>query len=212
MMGRQPLIHIPGGIYSVTSKCNNAEFHFNAKEKFEMYLEHLIGCKDKLGFEMYDIVCMSNHVHELYRIPEKNVTIADILKRVKGHFARKFNIRYGRRDHFWRNKPFYRVVEDERHAFYTMRYNHWNPVHAGLVDHPAEWPFSGYRFHMLGKREGLIGRLLTPIPGIDPTEAILMQSSALKREIAEILNDKKRRFIGSSSYINKMHRTHSSST
>lgn len=206
IMGRQPLIHIPDGIYSVTSKCNNAEFRFDAGEKFEMYLEHLLECKEKLGFELYDISCMSNHVHELYRVPKKDVTIADILQRVKGHFARKFNIRYGRKDHFWRNKPFYRVVEDEQYAFYSMRYNHWNPVRAGLVEHPAQWPFSGYRFHMLGKREGLIGRLLTPIPEVDPTDAILNESPSLAREIAEILNDNKMRFIGTPSYIKKMSR------
>jgi len=200
-MSRQPLIHVPGGIYSVTSKCNNAEFHFNANEKFELYLEHLIDCKNKMGFEMYDIVCMSNHVHELYRVPDNEITISDILKRVKGHFAQKFNIRFARRDHFWRSKPFYRVVEDEQYAFHIINYNHWNPVRAGLVDHPAQWPYSGYRFHILGERYGIIGHLLSPLPGIDPTEEILRSSPKLTESIQSLLENKRLRFVGNETLI-----------
>jgi len=75
---------------------------------------------------------MSNHVHELYRIPEK-VTIAEILQLVKGFFARKFNKSFGRTGHFWKNKPFYRIIENEEYALSTMNYFHWNPVKAGMV-------------------------------------------------------------------------------
>jgi hypothetical protein len=59
-MSRLPLIHIPNGIYSVVSKCNNNEFHFDAVEKFLYYLDHLLECKQKLGFKLYDVCCMSN--------------------------------------------------------------------------------------------------------------------------------------------------------
>ena len=194
-MARQPLIHVPNGIYSVTSKCNNNEFHFNAHEKFEMYLRHLINCKEKLGFELYDIVCMSNHVHELYRVPE-DVTISDILHRVKGHFSLKFNIKYGRKHHFWKHKSFWRIVEDEEYAFHIMSYNHWNPVRAGMVSHPAEWPYSGYRFHILGERKGRIEQLLTPIPGIDPSEGLLRQTPQLEQDIHRLLTCERMRFIG----------------
>lgn len=194
-MARQPLTHVPNGIYSVTSKCNNDEFHFNADEKFEMYLKHLLECKEKLGFEMYDIACMSNHVHELYRVPEK-VTIADILQRVKGHFARKYNIAYGRRDHFWRNKPFYRIVDNEQYAFHLMNYLHWNAVRAGLVSHPAQWPYSGYRFHILRERSGTMGKLLSTLPGIDPSEELLRHSPALVQEIRKIMKNNRIHHFG----------------
>lgn len=204
-MSRQTLIHIPNGIYSVVSKCNNDEFHFNAEEKFQSYLSHLMECKEKQGFELYDIVCMSNHMHELYSVPE-DVTIAQILHRVKGLFARKYNVRYGRKDHFWRNKPFYRIVENEEYAFHSMNYFHWNPVLAGLVQHPAEWPFSGYRFHMLGERKGIMAKLLTPLPGIDPTEALLNTSPNFTRYVQEVLADSSARVIGSPAFIERISR------
>ncbi len=203
-MSRLPLIHIPHGIYSVVSKCNNDEFHFNAKEKFEYYLRHILECKKELGFKIYDICCMSNHTHEMYVVPE-DVTIATILQRIKGHFSLKFNKKFGRSGHFWRNKPFYRIVEDEQYALNSCYYYHTNPVRAGLVTHPAQWPYSGYRFHVLGERLGIIGELLDPIPGFTAAD---WQSVATKenQEIANMLGKPRNRFIGSIPFGRRMKR------
>lgn len=198
-MARLPLIHIPNGLYSVVSKCNNNEFLFDATEKFELYLQHLLDCKKYFGFIIYDLVCISNHVHELYRVSE-NTTIAQILQRVKGMFAKKFNKRFGRSNHFWKNKPFYRIVEDEKYAFNTMNYFHWNPVKAGLVKKPEEWPFSGYRFHILRERKGLMSQLLDPIDCVmDPKE-----NYDIWKNVERILEGERSRYIGSSEFKKTM--------
>src|SRR3989338_3311056 len=106
---------------------------------------------------------MSNHVHELYKVPE-GVNIAQILQRVKGHFSMKFNKRFGRSGHFWKNKTFYRIVEDEQYAYNTIHYFHMNPVKAGMVSKPEDWPYSGYSFHHYHLRAGPLGKLLSPLP------------------------------------------------
>jgi len=191
-MPRLPLIHIPNGLYSVVSKCNNKEFLFNTPEKFEMYIRHLLFCKKELGFKIYDIVCMSNHVHELYRVPEK-VTIAQILQRVKGIFSQIYNKQFGRTGHFWHNKPFYRIIENEEYAYNTMNYFHWNPVRAGLAKSPNEWPYSGYQFHVLGKTDTIIGKLLDNLPYTPPTHA----SINVVRAVEKALKSKQMRYIGS---------------
>ncbi|MBT3181832.1 MAG: transposase [Deltaproteobacteria bacterium] len=194
-----PLIHIPGGLYSVVSKCNNNEFLFDSKDKFELYLRHLMECKKVQGFKIYDIVCMSNHVHELYEVPEK-VTIAKILQRVKGSFAIKFNVIYKRSGHFWKNKPFYRVVEDEEHAIACINYFHENPTRAGMVLHPSLWPFSGYNFHVHGDRTGLIGKLLDPLPGYSEFSPF----DEMKIDVEKVLGSKKHKFLGSSIFQESM--------
>jgi len=198
-MGRQPLIHIPQGLYSVVSKCNNDEFLFDAPEKFEMYLHHLLECKKHFGFLLYDIVCMSNHVHELYRVPE-DVTISQILQRVKGQFARKFNHQFCRKNHFWKNKPYYRIVENEEYALATMNYFHWNPVKAGMVDSPEKWPFSGYRFHVFNERDGLIGKLLDPLD----QKVNASQYYFLKKGVEAALQANQPRFLGSADFIRRV--------
>jgi putative transposase len=202
-MTRYPEIHIPGGMYSVVSKCNNNEFLFDSDDKFELYLRHLLYCKNKLRFRLYDIVCMMNHIHELYELPLNNVTIGKILHTVKGHFSQKFNTVFGRSGHFWRNKPWYRIIENERYAIATCQYFHTNPVRAGLVSHPSQWPYSGYRFHEMGERKGIIGELLDPLPGIDVNPKIEPATPAERDYIAKLLQ-KKSRFVGSRLFIKKM--------
>jgi len=197
-MPRLPLIHIPNGLYSVVSKCNNNEFLFDSDEKFQLYLEHLLKCKIEMGFILYDICCMSNHVHELYRVPAET-TIAQILQHVKGHFSQKFNKRFNRTGHFWKNKTFYRIIENEQYAFNTIYYFHMNPVKAGIVKSPEQWPYSGYRFHLEGVRTGILGKVLDPIPDFSRSQ---IDSNKLLA-IEKILNSK-RRFIGSREFRHKM--------
>lgn len=204
-MPRLPLIHIPFGLYSVVSKCNNNEFLFNTPEKFELYIQHLISCKKKLCFQIYDIVCMSNHVHELYRVTDK-VTIATILQRVKGLFSQIFNRKFGRSGHFWRNKSFYRIVENEDYALATMNYFHINPVKAGLVMRPEDWPYSGYRFHVFDERRGPIGKLLDPLP----YERSQKPHLNVIRAVEKVLGSKCIRFIGGTQFRQKMRQGHRS--
>ena len=198
-MPRLPLIHIPNGLYSVVSKCNNNEFLFDAHEKFKMYMEHLLGCKKYFGFILYDVVCMSNHVHELYRVPP-HFTIAQILQRVKGMFSQKFNKQFGRSNHFWKNKPFYRIIENEEYALSTINYFHWNPVKAGLVRAPEQWPFCGYRFHILGERNGVMGQLLTPLDN----QSLPRGEYNIWRSIDKVLKSKRMRYIGSPDFRKAM--------
>lgn len=205
-MARIPLIHIPNGMYSVVSKCNNNEFHFNSDEKFSLYLEHLSVCKEKMGFKLYDLCCMSNHVHELYEVPEE-VTIAQILQQVKGRFSYKFNRRFDRKDHFWKNKAFYRLVQDERYAITSCSYYHNNPVKAGMVSHPSLWPYSGYRFHVMGERRGILGTLLDPLPGTDSSHWS-QPNPVCAFQTAQLMQRLRFRFIGDPVYIKWMREQH----
>ena len=153
---------------------------------------------------MYDICCMSNHVHELYRVPEDGVTIAQILQRVKGGFARKFNPRYSRTGHFWKNKPFWRIVEDERYVLHCCNYYHWNPVKAGMVDHPADWPYSGYRFHVLGEKEGMIGELLTPLFETQAERMRHQNNTEIEKNTLKAIKKMSNRFIGGPGFSEKI--------
>jgi hypothetical protein len=146
---------------------------------------------------------MSNHVHELYRVPEK-ITIADILQQVKGGFSRKFNKKFYRSGHFWKNKPYYRIIENEDYALTTMNYFHWNPVRANIVSKPEFWPFSGYRFHTIGERKGLLGKLLSPLPGT----TLVWRNPNTDSTVEKILKSPRRRFIGSRAFRLHMKKTY----
>ena len=52
------------------------------------------------------------------------------------------------------------MVEAEGYLLTLCRYIEMNPVRAGMVTHPSDYPWSSYRYHGFGERDPLI----TPHP------------------------------------------------
>jgi putative transposase len=48
---------------------------------------------------------MTNHVH-LIAVPERQDSLAVLLRRVHGHYAQYYNIRHARTGHLWQNRYF----------------------------------------------------------------------------------------------------------
>ena len=86
-------------------------------------------------------VVMPNHVHVLIETVE-GYPLHQILHSWKSFTAKKANQILGRSGRFWFPEYFDRYVRDERHLSDSVRYIHWNPVKAGLVESPEDWPFS----------------------------------------------------------------------
>jgi putative DNA methylase len=89
-------------------------------------------------------VVMPNHVHLLVKIWQKPMT--EILQGWKGYTARRINRVLGRRGKLWQDDYWDRYIRDEAHYRKVVHYIESNPVKAGLVKTPDEWPFSSARF------------------------------------------------------------------
>ncbi|MFT7880917.1 MAG: hypothetical protein ABXS91_11055, partial [Sulfurimonas sp.] len=46
------------------------------------------------------------------------------------------------------------VVEEDRYLLQLMRYIHKNPVKAGIVESPGDYPWSSYNAYMSGQKNG----------------------------------------------------------
>ncbi|HSW50672.1 MAG TPA: transposase [Bryobacteraceae bacterium] len=91
-------------------------------------------------YELRAWVVMSNHVH---MVVYPHAPLWRITKAVKGFTARQANQILGRTGQpFWQHESFDRWVRDRREMDRTVRYIESNPVSAGLVGSPAEWPWS----------------------------------------------------------------------
>ena len=55
------------------------------------------------------------------------------------------------RHQFWQRRFYDFNVWSEKKKLEKLEYMHMNPVERGLVAHPAEWPWSSYRFYALGE-------------------------------------------------------------
>ncbi len=82
-----------------------------------------------------------DHVHLLLR-PLTNWRLAKILKGIKGFTAREINRVLGRKGPFWQEESFDHLVRNDGDWLDKFDYIHKNPVTAGLVERPEDYPFS----------------------------------------------------------------------
>jgi hypothetical protein len=86
---------------------------------------------------------MPNHCHYLFRIPDDRLSGA--MKELHGRYALRFNRRYAREAHLFRNRFGAVLQETDDQLVWTARYIVVNPVTAGLCAHAAEWPWTSFR-------------------------------------------------------------------
>ena len=99
---------------------------------------------DAKDYRLLAWVVMPNHVHLLVEIRQTPQT--ELLKNWKGYSARCINRLLGRRGKLWQDDYWDRYIRDEEHFCRVVHYIEWNPVKAGLVKSPEQWPFSSARF------------------------------------------------------------------
>jgi putative transposase len=93
-------------------------------------------------YVLWAYVVMANHLHVLLK-PKEGVTISSITKRIKGATAREANILLGRIGQpFWQDESFDHWCRNGAELFRVIRYIENNPVRAGLVGEPENWPWS----------------------------------------------------------------------
>jgi putative DNA methylase len=88
-------------------------------------------------------VIMPNHVHVVLQ-PKTSLPV--ITRWLKGSTARTGNLILGRTGTaFWQDESFDHRVRDEAELDRIVRYIERNPVSAGLVANPGDWPWSSAR-------------------------------------------------------------------
>ncbi len=100
---------------------------------------------DGQRYRMIAWVVMPNHVHTLIETLEDH-PLHTILHSWKSYTASEANRILGRSGRFWFPEYFDRYIRNERHFDNAVHYIHDNPVKAGLVGQPEDWPFSSARF------------------------------------------------------------------
>ena len=93
---------------------------------------------------------MPNHYHLLVT-PTDGSALPHAMKALGVRYVGYYNRKYGRSGTLWggRYRAFH--IEDEQYWLTCLRYIEQNPVRAGMVRSPEEYPWSSYRAHALGK-------------------------------------------------------------
>jgi putative transposase len=87
----------------------------------------------------------SNHIHLLVVDDGDRDVIPRSIQLVAGRTAWEYNQRKRRKGAFWEDRYHATAIESGEHLLQCMVYIDLNMMRAGGVNHPSEWPFSGYK-------------------------------------------------------------------
>jgi len=136
--------YIPGYVWHITHRCHKKEFLLKFARDRRRWMEWLFGAKKKYGLCILNYMVTSNHIHLLVVDNGKRDTIPNSMQLMAGRTGQEYNQRKDRKGAFWEDRYHATAVSFDDHLFKCMVYIDMNMVRAGVVNHPREWPFSGY--------------------------------------------------------------------
>ncbi len=132
------------GIYHVMLRAVNRDPLFLDDTARTTFLRAVEQMRDTSGCAVLAYCLMSNHVHLVLETGDEPIGAA--VKRLGVRYAWWFNHRYGRVGHLFQDRFLSRPVEDDAYFVTLIRYVWDNPVKAGLVTRPEDYPWSSCRF------------------------------------------------------------------
>ncbi len=171
-MARIARLVVPGLPHHITQRGNRREPVFFEAADYRAYLDLLKIHAPKSGTRLIAWCLMPNHVH-LLAIPETADGLRAMLSETHRRYTAHINARNKWTGHLWQGR-FGSVVMDEAHLAHAVRYVCLNPVRAGLVARPEDWPWSSVAAHLSGRNDGVTD--LAPVRDRFPDFAGLLAS------------------------------------
>ena len=139
----------PSRTFFVTTKTSMGRALLQSERNATLLIDVLRSYVAGRKFQLHDFVVMRDHVHLLITVGG-DMTIERAMQFVKGGFSFRLRKESGYLGEVWQ-RGFSEVRVDDRESFLRYRdYIAENPVKAGLVDSPEEFP---YCFTYLAKQK-----------------------------------------------------------
>lgn len=156
-MARLPRLYVEGCLQHIVQRGNNRDVCFYADADYAFYLQQLKLASKKYDVAVHAFVLMTNHVHLLVT-PSSQYAASRMMQSLGRSYVRYINLTYRRTGTLWEGRFKASLVDSSRYFLMVSRYIELNPLRAGMVTHPGEYPWSSYRANGMG----LSIELLTP--------------------------------------------------
>ena len=141
-MARPLRIEFPGALYHVTSRGDRREPIFEDDEDRLKFMEVLAEVVKRFNWVCHVFCLMTNHYHLVVETPEGNLSKG--MRQLNGMFTQASNRRHKRVGHIFQGRFKGILVDKDSYLLELARYVVLNPVRAGMVKHPKEYPWSSY--------------------------------------------------------------------
>lgn len=160
-MARLPRYVIPGQPQHIIQRGNNRQVIFAADADYQFFRDALVEAAGRFGLAIHAYVWMTNHIH-LLATPTHTDSISKTFQSAGRKYVQYFNYTYRRSGTLWEGRYRATVVDSERYMLSLMRYIELNPVRAGMVAHPRDYPWSSHRRYAQGQAGPNLNWLIEP--------------------------------------------------
>ena len=144
-MARAHRHYIPGHTWHITHRRHKREFLLKFAKDRHRWLQWLYQSRKRYGQRILDYIVTSNHIHLLVNDARGGETP------FPNRFSYSLDVRpknttSGKRKKgaFWEDRYHATIIEKGEHLLHCSVYIDLNMVRAGIIDHPGQWPHSGY--------------------------------------------------------------------
>lgn len=154
-MARKPRYLLPRYPQHVIQRGNNRNVQFACERDYRFYLDKLGDACRQHGCRVHAYVLMTNHVHLLIT-PDSERSISKAIQSLGRHYVQYFNFFYGRTGTLWEGRYRATLVDSDGYLLTCYRYIEENPLRAGMVASPADYPWSSHRRNAMGAPDPLV--------------------------------------------------------
>ena len=158
-MARLPRLTLAHYPHHIIQRGNNRQPIFASTGDYQTLLDVLDENAKKFKVAIHAYVLMSNHFH-LLATPATAEGLPQMMQAVGRRYVRYFNDSQKRTGTLWEGRYKSTLIQTERYLLACMAYIDLNPVRAGQVPGPQDYPWSSYG-HTTGQR---VDKLVTPHP------------------------------------------------
>jgi putative transposase len=144
-VSRRPRLIVRNLPHHVVHRGHNRDRIFRLASDYRWYLHTLRQLASGFAVHVYAYCLMSNHVHLVLNPGDSETSIPALMKRLAGRHTRRTNRIERRTGTLWDARYYSSPIETDSYLLACCRYVELNPVRAGIVKSPDDYPWSSYR-------------------------------------------------------------------
>ncbi len=135
---------LPGYVYHITHRCHDRRFLLRFKRDRNSYLKWFREAVVRNQVSVLGYCITSSHVH-IVIYGENASAISSTIQLAAGCTAGQYNRRKGRTGAFWEGRYKCTLIDSGEYLLNCLQYVDMNMVRAGVVEHPGNWQWCGFR-------------------------------------------------------------------
>ena len=153
-MPERPIPITSGNLYHIYNRGVNKQKIFFSERNYHFFIYRLNEYFRNYAI-CYAYCLMPNHYHLLIEVIDESF-VSKGLHRLMVSYSKAVNIEQGRVGPLFQGRFQAILIEDQIQFLDCIRYIHLNPVKAGFVRTPIEWPNSSYLLYLNTKSDSCV--------------------------------------------------------